>query len=122
MSKLDMKWRGLYKILSIIGLVSYELRMPDQWRGHQVFHHKKLKPYVSPAFPKQAEQLIPPEPNFVDGEPEYEVAEVLGEKKIRKMTYFLVHWEGYGPEEDSLEPKENLAKVKESIATFQSRG
>ena len=28
MSKLDMKWRGPYKVLSIVGPMS------DQWRGH----------------------------------------------------------------------------------------
>ena len=87
-----------------------------------MFHHKKLKPYVLPAFPKQAKQVIPPEPNFVDGEPEYKVAKVLSKKKIGKTMYFLIHWEGYGPEEDSWEPKENLAKARESIWTFWSQG
>ena len=82
-----MKWRGPYKVLSVVGPTSYELKMPDQWRGHRVFHHKKLKPYTAPAFLRQAEQLIPPEPNFVDGEPEYEVAKVLSKKKIGKVFF-----------------------------------
>ena len=48
-----------------------------------MFHHDKLKPYVAPAFPGQAEHVIPPKPDFIDGEPEYKVSEVLGEKRIR---------------------------------------
>ena len=36
--------------------------------------------------------------------------------------YFLIHWEGYRPKENSWEPEENLVKAKESIATYQSRG
>ena len=53
MSKLDMKWRGPYEILSMVGPASYELKMLEVWRGHQVFHHKKLKLYIAPAFPGQ---------------------------------------------------------------------
>ena len=117
-----MKWRGPYEITNVIGPVSYKLKMPDQWRGHRVFHHKKLKPYILLVFPAQAKQIVPPEPDFVDGEPEYEVTEVLSKKKIRKVTYFLIHWEGYRLEEDSWEPEENLVKAKESIATYRSRG
>ena len=85
-----------------------------------MFHHDKLKPYVAPQFPGQTERMIPPKPEFVDGEPKYEVAEVLGEKKKGKTTNFLVHWEGYSPEEDTWEPEENLMKAKEAIKAYQS--
>ena len=94
--------------------------MPKQWRGHRVFHHEKLKPYITPAFPEQAKRVIPPEPNFVDREPEYEVTKVLREKKVGKTTYFLIHWEGYRAEENSWEPEEYLAKARESIRAFRS--
>ena len=80
-----------------------------------MFHHKKLKPYVALVFPEQAECTIPPKP-------EYEVSEILREKKKGKTTYFLIHWEGYSPEEDTWEPKENLGKAKDAIKAFQSQG
>ena len=66
--------------------------MPEQWAGHRVFHHEKLKKYIPPAFPEQAQRVIPPEPNFVDGEPEYEVTEILGEKKIRIAAGYYRKW------------------------------
>ena len=87
-----------------------------------MFHHKKLKPYIAPMFPGQVKHEIPPKPDVVDGEPKYEVSEVLGKKKKGNMTYFLVHWEGYRPEEDTWEPEENLVKAKEAIKAFQSQG
>ena len=96
--------------------------MPEQWAGHRVFHYKKLKKYVPPTFPRQAQRVILPKPDFVDGEPEYKVAEVLSEKKVGKKTYFLVHWEGYAPEEDTWEPEDNLGKAREVINKFRSRG
>ena len=94
--------------------------MPEQWAGHWVFHHKKLKRYILPEFPKQAKRIIPPEPEFINGEPEYEVAKVLSKKKIRKKMYFLMHWEGYGPKEDTWEPEENLRKARDSISEYWS--
>ena len=96
--------------------------MPEHWQGHLVFHHNKLKPCITPQFPKQAKLALPLEPEFVDGEPEYEVSEVLGEKRKGNHMYFLVHWEGYRLEEDTWEPKENLAKVKEAIKAYRSQG
>ena len=96
--------------------------MPEQWAGHQAFHYKKLKKYTSPAFPEQAKRIIPPKPDFVDGELEYEVTKIIGKKKVGKKTYFLVHWKGYAPKENTWEPEDNLGNVRDAINEFRSRG
>src|SRR3984893_4596380 len=96
--------------------------MPEQWAGHQVFHYEKLKKYTPPGFPEQAKRAVLPEPDFIDREPEYEVAEILCKKRVGNKTYFLVHWEGYAPEEDTWEPEENLGNARNAINEFRSRG
>lgn len=38
----------------------------------------------------------------------YVVEEILGDKIVNKKKYYLVHWKGYGQDEDSWEPAKNL--------------
>src|ERR1700719_214786 len=96
--------------------------MLEQWAGHRMFHYKKLQKFIATVFPDQAQRPVQHKPDFVDGEPEYEVAEIIGEKKVRKRAYFLVHWKGYTPEEDTWEPEDNLGNARDAINEFRSRG
>jgi len=59
-----------------------------------------------------------------DGEPseggEFEVEEILDRKqKGRKVLYF-VKWKGYGMDDATWEPKENLGNAPEIIKEFEA--
>ena len=41
-------------------------------------------------------------------EGDYEVSKILSNRKVRGKNEFLVRWKGYGPEDDTWEPEENL--------------
>ena len=66
-----------------------------------VFNVEKLKEFVKLTFLKQAKRALPPNPEFVDGEPEFEVKEVLAEQEYHGQPQFLIHWKGYLLEEDT---------------------
>lgn len=40
--------------------------------------------------------------------PQYVVEQILDEKIVNKKRYYLVHWRGYGTDDDSWEPEKNL--------------
>ena len=42
------------------------------------------------------------------GEEEYEVEAVIDSKRVKNGWQYHIRWKGYGPEEDTWEPKENL--------------
>jgi hypothetical protein len=118
--KLDFKQLGPFKILKVIGesKTAFELELPPQWRIHPVFHVSLLDPYRANKI-KRRKQLVPPPPEVVSHrELEYEVKEILDSKITRNKLRYLVDWKGYGPEERTWEPAENLNNAKEAVATF----
>ena len=63
----------------------------------------------------------PPPPVIVDGEPEYEVDEILDSRVFRKKLQYLVSWKGYDISEHSWEPVENFSNHEESVLEFHHR-
>jgi hypothetical protein len=62
-----------------------------------------------------------PEPVVVQGEKEWEVEEILDcRRRGKKMEYF-VSWKGFGPADNSWEPRGNLDNAKLAIDNFNSK-
>ena len=120
--KLDSKWFGPFKIVKVVGegKMAFELELPPQWRIHPVFHASLLDPYQANRIDGR-KQLVPEPPEIVEGEAEYEVEEILDSKIVRKKLLYYVDWKGYGPEERTWEPAENLTHTEEAIAAYHLR-
>jgi hypothetical protein len=75
--------------------------LPPNWKIHNVFHASLLTPY------KETEQHGPnfmePPPDIIEGEPEWEVEQVLQSRRFgrQKKKQYLVRWKGYSPAHDS---------------------
>jgi hypothetical protein len=53
---------------------------------------------------------------------EFEVWEILAERMNAGKSEYLVQWEGYRPEDDTLEPLSNLQNAKGALQDFKVRG
>jgi Chromo (CHRromatin Organisation MOdifier) domain len=63
---------------------------------HPVFHMSTLKPAVPNTILNREQP--PPPPVIIDGEPEYEISEILNsklDKRYRCKLQYLVKWLGY---------------------------
>lgn len=114
--KLAERRSGPFKILERIGTHAYKLDLPQQWKTvHPVFHVSKLEPYhedpENPNFPS-------PPPDVIEGEPEWEVEQILDSKFAYNRLHFLVKWKGWPDSENSWEPEQNLENSPESIQEF----
>jgi hypothetical protein len=121
-SKLDFKRFGPFKILKVVGesKSAFQLELPPQWRIHNVFHAVLLDPY----HPNEIEgrrQLAPQPPEIVEGAPEYEVEGILNSRITGRKLWYMVDWRGYGPEERTWEPADNLTHAAEAVATYHQR-
>ncbi|KAF8761035.1 reverse transcriptase [Rhizoctonia solani] len=85
-------------------------------RIHNVFYVgllSKVKRDNKRAFENQ------PPPVTVDGEEEYEVEGIMDMEKRGKKWFFRVKWKGYGSEENTWEPRENLRNAEKILKKFE---
>ena len=73
--KIAPKREGPFKIVKVLGPVTYQLKLPETWKIHNVFHATLLRQYnetevYGANYPR-------PPPELVEGEEVYEVENIL---------------------------------------------
>jgi hypothetical protein len=74
-AKLTPKHHGPFEVVQVMSPVNYRLKLPMQWKIHDVFHTDLLMPYRE--MPIHGANYQRPPPDLVDGMEEYEVEKVL---------------------------------------------
>jgi hypothetical protein len=123
--KLSEKNLGPFEIIAQVGSLSFTLRLPDSMRAvHPVFHVSMLEPATPNTIPNRIQP--PPPPVEIDGEPEFEISEILDSKidnrrRLCKLLY-LVRWTGYEgtDEETSWILASELGHALEIVADFHA--
>ncbi len=89
-----------YTITEVISGSAYRLKVP--LGAHDVFHVSLLRPVASDPLPSQIQTDPQPPPIVIDGEDEYELESILGDRVIRGRgrggplkRQFLCKWKGY---------------------------
>jgi len=101
--KLSHRRLGPFKIKRQVGPLAYRLKLPHGLRQlHPVFNVVKLSATLDDPIPRRKPQAPPP-PIVVDGEPKWEVEEVLDSRWHRRRFQFLIKWKGFSREHNSWE-------------------
>lgn len=77
------------------------VRLPEGDKSLPTFHASLIKPYKpndDEEFPGRKRDA--PEPVNVDGELEHFVDKIVDHKKTSKGNFYLIRWQGEGPEND----------------------
>jgi hypothetical protein len=118
--KLTPRWCGPFAVLQAVGLVAYRLELPPNLKLHNVFHVNLLKRYH-----QDSRANLPPPPELVGEDLEYDVQEILQHRRVRQgtktVTQFLVQWLGYPPEHNTWEPQDNLDNCPDILAAYWAR-
>ena len=107
-NKLRPKRFGPFNVMEVLGPTTYRLDLPQNWKIHNAFHASLLTPYVETT--EHGRNYAEPQPELIDGEPEYEVERILDSRRHgrgRQLQY-LVQWKGYSAAHNSWEPRENV--------------
>ena len=118
--KLTPRQLGPFEIIEEILPVVYKLRLPEAWCIHNVFHASLLTLQV--ITPEYGTPADPPLPEFVDGESEFEVENILQHKFMgrKKEVRYLIQWRGYSRAESTWEPEEHLRNALEVLEAYKS--
>ncbi|KAK3566843.1 hypothetical protein QTP86_004552 [Hemibagrus guttatus] len=108
--KLSPRFIGPFTIIRQINPVACHLRLPPEYKIHPVFHVDLLKPQHSSVLPstEPGEAEEPPLLLIVDEGPDYLVNDILDSWRCGGRLEYLVDWEGYGPEERSWVPRNDI--------------
>jgi len=99
--KLSHRRLGPFKIERQVGLLAYRLKLPYGLRQlHPVFNVVKLSAAPNDPIPGRKPQA-PLLPIVIDGEPEWEVEEVLDSRWHQRRFQFLIKYKGFGREHNS---------------------
>ncbi|KAF8761020.1 hypothetical protein RHS01_01184 [Rhizoctonia solani] len=114
--KLTEQRLGPFKIIEKISDRAYRLELPPSMRIHNVFYVGLLSKVKRDD--KRAFENRPP-PVTVDGEEEYKVEGITDMENRNGKWFFRVKWKGYGSEENTWEPRENLKNAKKILKKFE---
>jgi len=108
---------GPFEVERQVGQSAYRLKLPHGMRLlHPVFNIVKLSAALEDPIPGRKPQALPP-PIVVDGEPEWEVEEILDSCWHRRRFQFLIKWKDFGREHNSWEVASNV-KAPDLVAEY----
>ncbi|KAK3537728.1 hypothetical protein QTP70_017881 [Hemibagrus guttatus] len=104
--KLSPRFIAPFTIVRQVNPVTYCIQLPPEYKIHPVFHVSLLKPHHPSVLPstEPGEAEEPPLLLLVDDGTAYLVKEILDSRRRGGRLEYLVDWEGYGPEERSWVP------------------
>jgi len=106
--KLSPRQYGPFRVAAIISNLAFKIELPSHWKIHNVFHASLLMPYRETE--AHGPNWIEPPPDIIEGEPEWEVEQILQSRRFgrTKKKQYLVRWKGYSPSHDSWVDKSDM--------------
>jgi hypothetical protein len=79
---------GTFKINKVLGPVTYQLKLPQSWKIHNVFHAALLRPYIENEV--YGNNYPRPLPKLLEGKEVYEVETILRHRRRgRGYQYYM---------------------------------
>ena len=119
--KLTQRWIGPFEVMQRINPNVYRLRMSILYQGLPIFNYQHLKKYEESPTKFGTRTTLPETRTASPAKDEYEVDQIIAERRSKKGMEYLVRWEGYSPLYDTWEPKRALRNAPEVVAKWQKR-
>jgi len=114
------KFIGPYKVVSKISHVAYKLELPNHFKIHPVFHISQLSGYRPAGCTFSQEESRPPpvlKGDTADAD-EWEIDQILDHRRRNRRLEFLVHWKGYGNEDNTWITESGLSNARALVDEY----
>jgi hypothetical protein len=91
--KIAPKREGPFEINKVLGPVTYQLKLPESWKIHNVFYATLLRPYFKNKV--YGNNYPRPLPELLEGKGVYEVETILKHRRRGRGYQYYVKWKGY---------------------------
>ena len=110
-AKLALQRTGPFKILGTAGNgKALHLELPESLKIYPVISTIHLTPAEVPGSDPFEREIVPPPPDIIEGEEEYEVERILRHRVVRNKMQFLVRFKGYGELHDRWYDEQELRR------------
>jgi hypothetical protein len=117
--KLMQRKTGPFEVIEIISPTAFRLRLPDSYRGHNVFNLQHLSKYhrsVDMGRPNLANLR-----DILPSSEEYEVEKIVGERQKKGKLLYRVRWKGYDAEDDTWQTARDIRNAPEILRAWRQR-
>ena len=111
--KLQSLREGPFEIVNIKGPLTFQLRLPQTWMIHSVFHAALLSPFKQTAV--HGPVFAEPPSELIEGEEEYEPEAILQHRKFGRTMKYFIKWKEYPVEHNSWELEESFEHAQELL-------
>ena len=115
--KMAPKREGPFEIEKVMGPVMYQLKLPQDWKVHNVFHATLLKPYVETE--THGENYTRPPPDLLEEQEVYEVETIVKHRRRGRGYQYFIKWKGYPIEEVTWELETNISKDRDMLTWYK---
>jgi Chromo (CHRromatin Organisation MOdifier) domain len=117
--KIAPKQEGPFEIDEVLGPVTYQLKLPESWKIHNVFHAALLRPYIKNKV--YGNNYPRPLPKLLEGEEVYEVEMILKHWRRGRGYQYYVKWKGYPITEATWENESAFSNNGNMIQQYKDR-
>ena len=118
--KMARKQEGPFKIVNVLGPLTYRLNLPETWKIHNVFHTSLLRRYRENDV-YRANYERPPAELDHEGQEVYNVEAILKHRKRGRGYQYFVKWEGYLITEALWEPESSFSNDGDVLDQYKTR-
>ena len=93
--KLSAKQTGLFEITQVISSITFRLKLPKQWKIHDMFHASLLSLYREMETLEHGLNFPQLLPELIGTEEEYQIDKIINHQGTATRMQYLIHWKGY---------------------------
>jgi Chromo (CHRromatin Organisation MOdifier) domain len=99
--------------------VTNQLKLPESWKIHNVFHATLLRPYIENEV--YGNNYPRPLPELLEGEEVYEVKTILKHQRRGRGYQYYVKWKGYPITEATWEHVSAFSSDRNMLKEYQDQ-